>query len=787
MVTCCQKCYEIDGEFYALKKTSITRSWYLYDVATATETLVTDAPTIATLNAGEIPANERPCNLLGGGGACEDLTLCYQVPVYVPAVNQGGINYAREDGGGNQNLAISAQFPITPDVSGTLFTTAASDDFAKTGGTYFNVTDSLNGSRRSEVSAFITIPPIGEKVSLSGTTSTFTLDATPVQFRIRSWNNRYLATLGGAPIGAEINNNLAWQYSDLYTPNAGVQELPLIIQAAVTSGNANTYYQMQVYINGAWRWMSDPWYSSTGGASIEYQTTTITLDIDGNKAYTLNGVTLDATADAAAIAAIESDIADGTALLVDCDLAAAYSTTITKTASDNFPNVGETVVYTVVATNTSLLPVMLKVSDVVQAPLAYVAASLSAIASDGTPLTLDSATPSSGTGLVVQTDTPLGAGETITMTYSAQKTADGPVVNRAVSETHYDDPSVNGVKSAVNYTSLNGNSPGAPTVEPSLSKVVTDPGDSTVGSQVTYRVYPSVDGGISTLIDTLPANSTFVSAIAYTPADVAYGGSYTAAESSGVVTVSFDPGSELPAGHYIEVIVERTDTNDMINEAKVQIGEVEVVTTAYVSVGAPGAPGSGAVCTTDLTEQTWDDPQGVIDVGASDLANGIVKPASLSLAWRAAYYNKTLVAPYTMKVTIDPAGGATQIGIKPAANARVYSGANASTIDGASVYDTNGNNFGLSDYANISWNSTATAAGATVTTTPVQLKLLVDKDGRIIWYYYDPTVSGWIRQTPAWDNAGMASGELFVASTGTGPPGTFAIELCEGGSEPLFA
>lgn len=39
----------------------------------------------------------------------------------------------------------------------------------------------------------------------------------------------------------------------------------------------------------------------------------------------------------------------------------------------------------------------------------------------------------------------------------------------------------------------------------------------------------------------------------------------------------------------------------------------------------------------------------------------------------------------------------------------------------------------------------------------------------------------------AWDNAGMANGELFIASTGTGPPGTFAVELCEGGSEPLFA
>lgn len=582
MCECCKTCYEIDGEFYARKSTAVTVEWWLYDVPNQTESQVTDGPTLTALNAAAIPANERVCNLLGSGGECV-VTTCYTVETYVPAAGPGTFDYAREDGGANQGQPISAQWPITPDVTGTSASTTNTDGFARQAVNYLYWVDSSPGNHRSELTTTITIPPVGELVSASSVAQNYELTASDtLQFRFRTWWNRFQITID-SEIGAGNNDN-SWVYSDVYTPNDAIQELPLRIRSAETGGT--DYFQGQVLINGTWQWLWNTWCSSVGSASFVTQTISVTVDSDGNRVYTLDGVTLDPVSDASTIANIESWIADGSAQTVDCDLVGTYSTSISKTASDDFPGVGDTVTYTVTATNTSAVPVMLRLTDVVQAPLVYVASSMMVTASDLTPLTSSDTTPASGDGLSVQTDTPLGAGESITMVYQAQKTALGDVVNTAKSETHYDDPAINGVKSIAYYTANNNTTPAPPAVDPSLSKIVTDTGSGKIGGTITYRVFADTEDGIDLLIDTLPTNTTFSSlTIADVATDTAFAGTYTTAvePSTNVLTVTFDSSTPLPAGYYFEITVVRTDESPVINEASISVEGTSVTTTAYVA------------------------------------------------------------------------------------------------------------------------------------------------------------------------------------------------------------
>lgn len=200
-----------------------------------------------------------------------------------------------------------------------------------------------------------------------------------------------------------------------------------------------------------------------------------------------------------------------------------------------------------------------------------------------------------------------------------------------------------------------------------------------------------------------------------------------------------------------------------------------------------GGGGGAASCSADLTEQTWDDPMSLIDPGLSDLASGVVQPASFGGAnWRAAFYNRALLAPYTLRVKIGPSAGPIQVGIKPTVVARVYNGSNAATLDGASVYAINGaNRFRLSNYSNTTWAGVRNVSGALVTTGSAEVKLMVDKSGGIIWYYLDVAAGAWVKQARTWTQATMAVGELFVAASGPSP-GVAEIELCEGGSEPSF-
>lgn len=203
-----------------------------------------------------------------------------------------------------------------------------------------------------------------------------------------------------------------------------------------------------------------------------------------------------------------------------------------------------------------------------------------------------------------------------------------------------------------------------------------------------------------------------------------------------------------------------------------------------------GGGGGGASCSVDLTAQTWSDPMGLINVGQSNLANGLIQPASFGGAkklWRAAFYNRVLLAPYTLRIKANPSTGPIQVGIKPTVVTRVYNGSNAATLDGASIYAINGaNRFRLSNYQNTTWLGVRNVSGVLVTTGLAEVKLMVDKSGGIIWYYLDAVAGAWVKQDQAWTQGVMSAGELFIAARGPGP-GSVEVELCEGGSEPVFA
>lgn len=369
------------------------------------------------------------------GESCSPITTCYDVAVYIPAPDQGVVVYERTSGAGVGQ-------------TGTLVTPVWTDDFYKYDGRFY-IIDRLNGTRTTKYNTVITIPPVGTLVADNNAVEDWALTPTPIQFRTRTWNNSpATVTIGGDVL---TTGSTAWQYTtNFYTPNATVQEIPVEIEFS-TVGTQNDYSQIQIFLNGAWRQLEDTWFSSTGGAAIVYRPLEITLNCDGSKTYILNNVLL---SDPNEIADLEQAILDGLVTSRSCTLpSGAYGLSIEKSADNNTPEVNDVITYIVVVTNSGMHDAMVKVTDIIQSPLVYVVGSVSATASDGTALTIDSTDPS-GQGINITTDTPLGSGENITLVYQGEKSSSGDIFNQALAVTHYNEPT-DGVKASTLYSAFN--------------------------------------------------------------------------------------------------------------------------------------------------------------------------------------------------------------------------------------------------------------------------------------------------------------------------------------------
>lgn len=184
MVTCCQKCYEIDGSFYARKVTAVTVEWWLYDVPAQTESQVTDAPTLAALEAAAIPANERVCNLLGSGGSAQTAiygsvyhyyqslpvavntttTFAAKIAATTPVIPAGvyriSISYGFSNDGTGSDIDVIASFGGVPIHTTALMHRQEPHESGGSDGGDGSGTDQRFGFSRSHV---VTVPVAGTK------------------------------------------------------------------------------------------------------------------------------------------------------------------------------------------------------------------------------------------------------------------------------------------------------------------------------------------------------------------------------------------------------------------------------------------------------------------------------------------------------------------------------------------------------------------------------------------------------------------------------------------------